>query len=611
MPTGKVVRTLTPEELAELGIGPGSAGVTDTEAQMLGPSGAEQIEPTAIKPLTAQGVAAMYPDIGGGIGGMIPGPAGIAGAALGGVLGETIRQLQNTILGNNRLSASAGLKRMGTEAVKQGLFEAVGRKAGKIVSKAAARQAGNVTRSAAIADARRLGIPLSAPDVSSSMPVRAAQTVSRLVYPGRRVIEEQAARVSESIARVGQQSLDQLGPASSPILAGNKIDDAWKVVEDNFFGEADVLYGQVTERATNVTVDTAPAFRFTEGLLKEGSENARQFPAAFKRSAEVRDLMTDFLGKEGSESLIAQAGGATPSVAGALGLKDPPKLTFARAHQLRSALLRTARDSGKQDAIAFAKQVSHVMDESMEAAAKAGPPGLYDEWRTANKFFKEGEQVIEAAVLRETATKAPEHVIKGLPPGDVSKLRNLKSAVIGLGKDRAAFDTFRRQWLANQLTAPDTGMVMDFTGLGSRMETWGKEFTEEMFDDATGRSVLANAKALAAAAVRNEKNLKGVGTGAATSLYEHGLLAGTITAAALGRFEKVPLAAVGYLVPAAIAKILYSKPATMLAVEGLKRLNQSKAMGPAVSLIERAIDVALKQKADVQRQRDAAARLEP
>lgn len=220
---------------------------------------------------------------------------------------------------------------------------------------------------------------------------------------------------------------------------------------------------------------------------------------------------------------------------------------------------------------------------------------LKDVWPHARAFYSEGKDAYENQLVKKLMARKPEAIANSIKPGDVTNVEMVKRALLGHGNDKAAWNTFRRQYIqSNLLGSPDMPWTGDVFKLKEKMNAAGNDQLRAIFGtDDEGKRVLHNLSVLAEATSRVQP------------IRQH-TIARIIEAAApitaMFRPEAAAAEIAGIEVgPLIIAKIIYSPTATRLFVNGVN-LSATNA-GMAAVNITRAIDIAMranmKQKVNI------------
>jgi len=110
-------------------------------------------------------------------------------------------------------------------------------------------------------------------------------------------------------------------------------------------------------------------------------------------------------------------------------------LSFAAAQELRSSLLANLRGVGGKlgegKTKGLMKQLVSAIDEAIETGAKkTGNTEFINSWQSANKFWREGKDVLETKVLSTLLKKDPEKIGETIfSVGNVTKIKAARKAV--------------------------------------------------------------------------------------------------------------------------------------------------------------------------------------
>lgn len=537
-------------------------------------------------------ISDIYPAAGAIVGSLAgAGLASIPGAALGASIGESLRQIQNSILGvgktlTPRESLMSNARAFGIEGGKQALGMGIGRLGNKLLNPITNLE--NPATAAVSSAAERQGIPMTLGQQMDSTPLKVAEFLGTLTSAGRKAASDWRGKSLGAASEAIDSTLADLGSQSSNLAVGARLQNITGTVRKNIATKSDELYSAVDQITKGVTVDTAPAFEVVKQRLDGLSpELKKEFGALFAPGKTLSGIMDAFSPK--SPDLPA---GYTMADLTKMGIKlpksEPPQLSFGDAHALRSKVLEIAREDGSKDAVALAKSLSSALDQSMSTAAKGAGEDVYNTWRTANEFYKNGQQLVSGATFRMLANKDPEQIVASIKPGNVTDLQEIKQAVLGYAQDQPAWDSLRRQWIQDQLRGPDGGLY-DLRKLPDRVAGWGKDFTQEMFNDPIGQKVLSNIQEVASvtAQLGNGQILANI-----ERLGEAHRWVSIGVAAALGKFVNLPTATLALFGPTVMAKALYSEAGTQYLIRGMRLAAEHPAL--SIANFERAAEIAIK-----------------
>jgi hypothetical protein len=582
-----------------MGLPPGFRTISQAAESATGLQRPAPIVSVPVETSVAEDVASMLPAAGGIIGSLV---GGIPGAALGGAGGEALRQVSNRILGvkapETSMAAAMGVFK---EGALQAFYEvggaAVAKAAGKLVAPFAKR-----ARLPAVAETIRIakdkGIELTPAQALDSPVLRVIEFAGTLTSKGREIAGIKRFRAYEAAESAIRKTLDEISPATTPLSAGQAVRNAVHVVNDNFHQAANKLYSEVSEKAGEAAVvDLSSVKRIAQSIRAQASGAKKALPGSMRESRELASMLNDFEDPAINKALSAykdSSGKIDPKIEArimeAYGGGAAPVLSFADAQALRSRWLQIARESGKTDAVVFAKRAASALDVEMASAAQKMGGDVLDSWRSANEFYKGGKKLMETATYRALLTKDPDQLVRSIRPGYATDLKEVKAAVVGFAKDEAAWDSFRRQWVQDQLKLPE-GALDEIRNMPKILQSWKRspEFVKEMFGDARGQKVLQNMEDVSKVVTALGERSRIAGLEHLAEGHKIIQIAGAISSVKIGA---ATVAARALLLPAALTKVMHSRAATAYLVEGFYQV--PKNTGKAVSNMVRAFDIALK-----------------
>lgn len=114
-------------------------------------------------------------------------------------------------------------------------------------------------------------------------------------------------------------------------------------------------------------------------------------------------------------------------------LNEGRSLPFREMKELRSDLMRIANKSADPSLSGMAKKLTGAVDESMEKSAREAGDDVYNLWRNANEFTKEGYKVFKSDIISRLIindNKAAESIGQGIyRRGNVTAVKEFKEAV--------------------------------------------------------------------------------------------------------------------------------------------------------------------------------------
>lgn len=566
--------------------------------------GVEPPAPSTGRPSSAEETLSALPAAGGIAASLIPGSPPVVSAFIGGVVGKEIEQAGRKILGLK----TGGPLDVAKAGAYQGMWDVIGLGAAKGVRKLFAPMAKRfgealapgvqgpptaVQNMAEIGRKFNLDLPPSA--IMQSPGVRAIEFAASLSSPGRAVMNTKRLAAFQAAGDAINGTLADLSIEISPGALGTPVKNVIEATKANIRRQEQSLYAAVDQATAGAPLISLKNIQpLAESVQKQLAEMQAKLPGTMETSPRFQRFLEDYL-----PFVKAKGKWASSTAFGGRGLtmaKPAPNLTFNEAQQLKSALYDLGQDADPHVA-AFAKRANAILFDEMKSTAQKLGPGVYETWRAADDFSKGGKTLVESAIFNKFANANPEHLGASLAPGATTDLKTIKTALLDIGKDPAAFDSFRRSWLHTQLKGPDGQFTPEvLMKLPAEIKSWGREFTGEMFGDVRGQIVMRNLRQLSTAI----ESLGKVGTVAGLErLGEAHAIVRVAGAAALAAFGDVahlgPAVRAGaalYTIPYLIAKMVHSTAGTRYLTEGFNLV--PKNAGKAMANIERAFEITLK-----------------
>jgi hypothetical protein len=261
--------------------------------------------------------------------------------------------------------------------------------------------------------------------------------------------------------------------------------------------------------------------------------------------------------------------------------KLPDSANFENANLVRSSLLSEIRKissllPGKYKGLE--KKVASLLDAQMEATAQRGGATVVSAWRHANQWHAAGAKIFEKPSLVAAAVKGgmePENVFRLLRPDQVTEARELMAGFttyehLGNPQEKVALnkarEVFRQGYLGRMLE--DSILDLKRGGAGDLKGALDKyrPVLDVLLADPKGVAVRRDLTELAAFLDR-QATISGLSHWA---LFE--AMAGA-SVIAVGQAAETPAILAGAEgVPYALSKILYSRPAKALLMDGIVRL---------------------------------------
>lgn len=373
--------------------------------------------------------------------------------------------------------------------------------------------------------------------------------------------------------------VDQFGSRTSPDDLGNlfvaAIEDKRKVHQK----AADILYNNVSDIVNSSTrkvqrrVEDEMGSRWvTDELPGVGVPTSAIKDFASKIRVNTRELGNIEAKNAGDDLLSA--------------VVDLPKnLSFDAAKELRSRLISRVDEfsvlNRKAPAIGKAKKMINLIDQEIERSLK-GVPGAEDAWRTANHFYKGGQEQFNNTFLRrmvkladDTGTGAENIAPAIFQPGQVSKVRKVKRALGEGSEDWNKMQGFFAQHLMSKSTDVNGNIIGKrlLNNLSGKPNSFGEPLLREVLSEPQIREIKLFATVLQEA---QRKQSEGAGR-----MLIQLTQAGAVGALVTGNFT-LPAATV-ILGPPILSKIMLNPTTSRLLTEGVSIPASSKTAAGVMS----------------------------
>lgn len=192
-------------------------------------------------------------------------------------------------------------------------------------------------------------------------------------------IERLVGKSSQSKQTLGELFEDAI---QNPVTGSHKA----------FSGAAKTLFNRIDQAVGQRFVDTA-------GIRVQSSK-----------------LIDELSGLGVEPSLISKLQGAGETSIGGAGLQQTG-LRFSEAQALRSdllAVIRKSKDTISDKAVGRVKSIVGKLESEMESTARSAGGNVLDQWRKANRFWKEGIDTFNSKVIKDIVRKDPDAAVSSL-----------------------------------------------------------------------------------------------------------------------------------------------------------------------------------------------------
>jgi hypothetical protein len=307
-------------------------------------------------------------------------------------------------------------------------------------------------------------------------------------------------------------------PSPGRASTNRAIDITEAIGESSFFGGSTLLKAsqKVTDLFDNVVKEFVDTFRrgaskeAIEDLTSEAIENSSH---AFREAGttlynEMDRLISETAAVDFAPLIKrieeAKGRGLDPSAANRISRLIKNRVAefgtgnlmpFAQAHQIRSELLGIGRQSQAliaAKAPALGKELSGVIDDAMETAAKKAGGGIETAWRNADKFWREGKEVFNSNIIKALTRREPQSVFAALRRADPRTIRKVRNTL----KNEDLWKDIQGQFLLDMMQKSETKLA-EVSGekFLRSLKNFGDDALREIFsrDEITGlRRVLRN-----------------------------------------------------------------------------------------------------------------------
>ncbi len=383
----------------------------------------------------------------------------------------------------------------------------------------------------------------------------------------------------EGAEEIATQSIrdfaDSLPSRYSREELGSVVQDALEGRTKSFLEAAEDAYGAVDDA-------------FEKAIQGKVAATGAVIPQGTKVTAEPTVSVAGV--KQAAAQLLSRAKQGLPGkeIQGILGeiLEKPDTMTFRAAQRLRSDLLRVTRTGTELiagQAKGAAKKLSGLVDDAMEASAKAAGPEVFEAWRRANAGYKKGAELFNSKLVQQLASRQPEAVVDGILKANRPGTVRLAKQAIGDGK---IWQSVQREYVERLVTrdAIDAaGEVLSGQKVLTRLRNFGDSASEVLGAERV-RALEEMARTLKYTQEFTGKKAGGIAIRGAS---EAGGLALVLSGSPAGAAIAIAPSAIGYLFsnPTAVRVLTRGFRAPQGSAEAARAFSQlaqiaaSKAMG--------------------------------
>lgn len=416
-------------------------------------------------PQTVGGIALGVGAVAAGAGAI---PA-VAAVGLGGGFGESMRQIGQHIAGSPdapKSSTEAAL-RIGKAGGTEAAFDTFGRLVmggvGKVLAPFKSRMAEGAAEAIKMFKGKITPVVFTPAEATQSRVLDIMQNVIDVSIVGGNSMSDFKVARTKFFDEFADSLIDQFGSRTSPEELGNLFVASIEKKKEVHGKVAQVLYNNVEEMigtkiekvAVTESVETGMVDANGRPLMREVTKMVdKEVPAVLIPTGVLKEF------SKHPRKLADNLGGIEAKNAGddlMSAIMDlPDNIDFNTAKELRSRLISRVDEfsviNKKAPAIGKARRLISLLDEQIGTSLKqldvvgadsaggsvSSPTGQspYEAWRTANKFYKEGQENFNNVFIRrmvkladETGTGAENIAPKIFKPGQISQVRKVKNAV--------------------------------------------------------------------------------------------------------------------------------------------------------------------------------------
>jgi hypothetical protein len=265
----------------------------------------------------------------------------------------------------------------------------------------------------------------------------------------------------------------------------------------------------------------------------------------------------------------------------------PDAVSFDTMKELRSRLISRIDEfsvvNKKAPAIGKAKKLIGLSDGEIESTLSAESPELIDQWRTANRFYREGQEKFNNVMIRRLMKLADDTGTGGemiapsiFKPGQVSRVRRVKEALEP--EEWTKMQGFFVQHLLSKSTDADGQIVGKriLSNLEGKPGSFGPEMIREVFTPKQ-----AEALHMLGQAMQTAQSGTSTGSGRVLIQLSQAGMVGTLATAGL-----TPLAATVIIGPSVLSKMMLNPVAAKWLTQGFQLpANSVEAGGVLVRLL--------------------------
>lgn len=556
--------------------------------------------PQAIGSIAGAGIAAS----GLVAGGSVIAPLAV-GAGLGGGFGESMKQIGQHLSGSldaPKTSIEAA-KRIGEASLTEAGFEMVGGLVAKGFGKILAPFAKTVKEGVGEAMEYFKGkiSPVLLPaEATESRVLDILHNVSEASLIGGNQISKYKTERLKFFDDFADSIIDQFGARTSPDDLGNLFVTSLEASKQTHQKAANILYNNVDELVGTEVVEKQIQKEVETGLLDETGKPLMRTVTETVKVPEPKALvktkeLKDFASKVRVHS--TELGGIEAKNAGddlMAAIADlPDNLDFGAAQELRSRLISRVDEfsviNKKAPAIGKAKRMISLIDSQMEEALEKSSPEALEAWRTANRFYKTGQEKFNNTFLRrlikladDTGTGAENIAPAIFRPGQVSKVRKAKRALGEGSEEWGKMKGFFAQHLLSKSTNPE-GVVMGqrlLNNMTGKPNSFGEQVLNEVFTAPQLREIKHFATVLAATQAR-----QGEGAGKVLiQLTQAGAMASLVTGNMTGPSMAIIMG------PPVLSKLMLNPTTARILTEGISLPANSAAAAGVMSRLAAAVE---------------------
>lgn len=471
-----------------------------------------------------------------------------------------------------------------------------------------------------------LGKTLTAGEIANNPALKAVQQAMERRATATPLSRARDLQIYQRGMSAVNDALDMIGP-QAPISELGEAASAGKIVQ-NAFDAADAawssarrdMWAAIKQKGVNVPVDISPVRNLATEIMTPQTEAQQAFSSLLSPGAPVKRALRQ-LGENTQSKLMAQMEGLSPQakeqILSGLGqeAKGITSVNLPDAIDINSALQDTMRklDPHSKDFQKLAS-VQGEMYSAMEKATKSA--GLYDDWRSAADFTRDGHALFQSSVLRNAARQNPESVVAGIDLKSPSDIANARTAIVDHAGDTDAWKILQRYVLKDKIIGPvgKDGMV-DLAGVSARLRAADPAAINLLAKGSPDTDLAISQIKAVGDAIERKAKAPSPNQPVYQFTSDANQALNLVAKVALGKLVGVPVAVASRIMPEAVLKTMYSPKATAYLLDGIKILGTQPQLPltttRGIAAVARAFEVVHEALPEADRKRNETVPVRP